>query len=182
MIRCILGERNSGKSVYAENLVKDHGGNALYVATLPKIDIYKEKIRIHKERRPSDWDWIELFEMPSENIFVYPYHKYENILLDNLSFYVLYQISANPEELLAAFDEWFVPLLDQLEASGYSTLYIIDTPVRPGCFRNEWESEIFQQFFFQILRKADSIERFHKGCPADSLSREEAVNYLFHSI
>ena len=80
----VIGGISSGKSSYAERIVKDlckvnKNSKIYYLATAPITDdeIY-EKIRIHQDRRPKDWTTIEeqidivsrIMEIEETNIIV----------------------------------------------------------------------------------------------------------------
>ena len=60
VIMCTGGSR-SGKSVLAEEKAKEYGGRSvLYLATaIPLDDDMKERIRVHQERRDSEWGTYE---------------------------------------------------------------------------------------------------------------------------
>ena len=56
----ILGGIKSGKSVFAENLVKEKSGFTVYLATgQPGDDEMKHRIRAHQQRRPDSWETLE---------------------------------------------------------------------------------------------------------------------------
>ncbi|MEA3349844.1 MAG: bifunctional adenosylcobinamide kinase/adenosylcobinamide-phosphate guanylyltransferase [Chloroflexota bacterium] len=56
----ILGGARSGKSTYAENLAKEHGGGVLYIATAEAKDEEMDaRIEQHHANRPADWGLIE---------------------------------------------------------------------------------------------------------------------------
>jgi adenosylcobinamide kinase/adenosylcobinamide-phosphate guanylyltransferase len=56
----ILGGVRSGKSAFAEKLVRGIGGPTLYVATgLPTDHEMEERIRRHRESRPAQWTTLE---------------------------------------------------------------------------------------------------------------------------
>ncbi|MBF4694780.1 bifunctional adenosylcobinamide kinase/adenosylcobinamide-phosphate guanylyltransferase [Fusibacter ferrireducens] len=58
----VTGGARSGKSTFAEQKVKDFGENIVYVATaVPFDDGMKDRIRKHRESRPSTWTTIEAF-------------------------------------------------------------------------------------------------------------------------
>ena len=51
----ITGGARSGKSTYAEKLAKETKGGVLYIATsIPFDDEMKDRVKKHKERRPSN--------------------------------------------------------------------------------------------------------------------------------
>ena len=80
----VIGGISSGKSSYAEQIVKDicklnKNSKIYYLATAPITDdeMY-EKIRIHQDRRPKDWTTVEeeidiisrIIEIEETNIIV----------------------------------------------------------------------------------------------------------------
>lgn len=81
-VTLITGGARSGKSSFAEDLVKEKGEKILYVATAKPIDDeMKDRIKKHQERRPSHWGLIEQYSglsavLPAES------QKYDAILLD----------------------------------------------------------------------------------------------------
>ncbi len=58
-ITLVLGGARSGKSVFAENIAKKFH-NVVYIATAEaKDDEMRERVRMHRARRPHDWKTIE---------------------------------------------------------------------------------------------------------------------------
>ena len=56
----ILGGARSGKSAFAVETAKKHGGEVIYVATAPESDKdMADRIARHRSERPSDWTTIE---------------------------------------------------------------------------------------------------------------------------
>lgn len=56
----VLGGIRSGKSAFAEKLVRDLDKPTLYVATgLPTDPEMERRISLHRERRPKDWTTLE---------------------------------------------------------------------------------------------------------------------------
>ena len=57
----VTGGARSGKSAFAENLVRNSGGKRFYIATAPVLDHEMEdRVRRHKERRENEnWTTIE---------------------------------------------------------------------------------------------------------------------------
>ncbi|MGB9779786.1 bifunctional adenosylcobinamide kinase/adenosylcobinamide-phosphate guanylyltransferase [Caldanaerobacter sp.] len=60
----VTGGARSGKSEFAEKLAYEKGkGDVLYIATsLPVDDEMKERIKRHRERRPSSWETVETYK------------------------------------------------------------------------------------------------------------------------
>lgn len=180
MIQCILGERETGKSVFVEEQVKKIDKNALYIATLPGWDMYQDVIQRHKQRRPSTWDCIEIMDKPPDQIFAYPFWNYRNVILDNLSYYVLFQICTNENVFFHEFYNGFLSLIDQLSASENTMVYMIDTPLKEWEPLAKDEKEIIYQIFFSILHKAKKIEKYHQGNMVCQITEEEGKDYFFH--
>jgi len=58
----VTGGARSGKSEFAENLLK-HENKVLYIATAYRSDDeMKERIRIHRENRNQNWDTLEAYK------------------------------------------------------------------------------------------------------------------------
>ena len=56
----ILGGIRSGKSGFAENLVKNKVTSVIYLATGQQTDVeMSQRIQIHQERRPQSWTTLE---------------------------------------------------------------------------------------------------------------------------
>lgn len=56
----VIGGARSGKSAFAEELVKTLGKKVTYIATAQALDEEMEqRIKIHRERRPPVWDILE---------------------------------------------------------------------------------------------------------------------------
>jgi len=61
-ITLILGGARSGKSSRAEHLVQQSGKQVVYLATAPHIkgdEAWRQRIELHRLRRPNDWQCIE---------------------------------------------------------------------------------------------------------------------------
>lgn len=58
----VTGGARSGKSTYAEGLVRSFGENILYIATAIAFDEeMKERVRLHRLQRPAAWETLEAF-------------------------------------------------------------------------------------------------------------------------
>ena len=59
-VHLILGGVRSGKSAFAEGLANDLGLHTVYLATGQAMDEeMEERIRLHRRRRPVEWDTLE---------------------------------------------------------------------------------------------------------------------------
>lgn len=90
MIKLVTGGQRSGKSTFAENFLRDKKGVA-YIAT-STIDgkEMEERVKIHRESRPSSWRTIERYRDFSEEIKDEDFYLFEcvgtmtsNILFDH---------------------------------------------------------------------------------------------------
>jgi adenosylcobinamide kinase/adenosylcobinamide-phosphate guanylyltransferase len=81
-VTLVTGGARSGKSSFAEELIKEKGDRILYVATAKAIDDeMKDRIKRHQSRRPDHWDTLEQYRglgavLPDLS------KKYDGILLD----------------------------------------------------------------------------------------------------
>lgn len=176
MFTCLLGERNSGKSVFAEEKIKNEDEQALYIATLPELEMYREMIGRHQKRRPSSWKCIELFKMSMDEILAYPYQNYRNIILDNLSYYLLFQLYYNKDGFWQKCDERVFSLIDRLASDSGTMVYVIDTPI--GQELSGEEGRAVCRIFTDILDKSVSIQRFFYKDKVIGMTAEEGKAYL----
>lgn len=181
MWKCLLGERKSGKSVYIENYVKGINSETLYIATLPDLEMYRPAIIQHKKRRPPSWKCIELFNMDRKEILSFPYSNYRNIILDNLSYYILYQIYFHWEAFRAGCNEDVLSLIEKIATDVSATVYFIDTPINMDVLDSR-EQRFVLHFFNTIFEKADWIKKFVNKKNVCTLAVNEAKKYFFHTI
>jgi adenosylcobinamide kinase/adenosylcobinamide-phosphate guanylyltransferase len=58
----VTGGARSGKSSFAEDMIRSLGDNILYIATATGFDDeMKERISRHRQQRPSSWETLEAF-------------------------------------------------------------------------------------------------------------------------
>lgn len=178
MWRCVLGERKTGKSIYVENQIKKTNTETLYIGTLPQLKIYEKTISDHQKRRPPSWECVELFRMTAEEILTYPYQIYQHIILDNLSYYMLFQLYSNKDEFVQKCDERFILLIDSLAKEKNTMVHFIDTPVHPDIFEDK--TGIICKLFSLILEKAVTIERFYNMDKTRTLNINKAKSYFLN--
>lgn len=78
----VTGGARSGKSSYAENIIRELKGEVVYVATsIPFDDEMRDRVKKHRERRPESWNTHEGYKN-LEAIFEEGKPKYSGILLD----------------------------------------------------------------------------------------------------
>lgn len=86
-ITFITGGVRSGKSDFAEKLATSQNGSVLYVAFGVAVDDeMKNRIQLHKDRRPDHWDVLEKPNELAEHTSLY--EKYDTILVDCLGTWV----------------------------------------------------------------------------------------------
>lgn len=181
MIRCLLGERKSGKSVFIEKRVIKTDNKALYIATLPALKMYEEVISRHQERRPASWECIELFKMSADEMLAYPYHTFQNVILDNLTYYVLFQLYYRKDDFVRECDGRFFSLIDAIAADSYITCHLIDTPIEQSVLSKEDETGIIRSLFSHILDQAAVVERFYSEDMIFRMKMEEGKDYFFRT-
>ncbi len=65
----VTGGARSGKSEFAEKLARERGVPVLYVATAKANDEeMEERVKLHRERRPVDWETMEAPEGLNERL------------------------------------------------------------------------------------------------------------------
>tara|TARA_B100000780_G_scaffold37924_1_gene23639 strand:+ start:2570 stop:3103 length:534 start_codon:yes stop_codon:yes gene_type:complete len=78
-LRLVLGGANSGKSLFAESLVRQSGRPQRYIATAqPRDDEMRAKISAHKAQRGTDW---VTFEAPLDLVSALTLAKSNEIVL-----------------------------------------------------------------------------------------------------
>ena len=112
-------------------------------------------------------------------IFTYPFLNYRNVILDNLSYYVLYHICMNRNVFFHEFYNGFLSLIDHIAVSKSTTVYLIDTPLSQWGFLEKDEKELIYQIFFSILHKAEKIQRYYKGDIVCQITEEKGIDYFF---
>jgi len=84
----VIGGCRSGKSDHAQCLAEAFGGRLLYVATcVPRDDEMHERVRRHREKRPTPWETCEApLDMPEA--IVKNKHQFDVLLVDCLTLWV----------------------------------------------------------------------------------------------
>lgn len=78
----VTGGARSGKSSYAESIIKKLEGEILYIATsIPFDDEMRERVKKHRERRPIEWHTYEGYKN-LKTVFKQGEADYKGILLD----------------------------------------------------------------------------------------------------
>lgn len=83
----VTGGARSGKSSFAESMLKD-SKKVLYIATsIPFDDEMKERVKMHKSSRPSIWDTLECYKDFDKHLLG-EVEKYDGIILDCITIMV----------------------------------------------------------------------------------------------
>jgi adenosyl cobinamide kinase/adenosyl cobinamide phosphate guanylyltransferase len=86
----VVGEAKSGKSELAEEFFARLPGKKFYIGTLPRTPRWMEAIRKHAERRPEDWQLIEItdeLDVATESIRYNSKNEVVAVLLDGWGVY-----------------------------------------------------------------------------------------------
>lgn len=131
----VTGGAKSGKSAFAESLCLDKNNRTGYIATsIPFDDEMKEKVRLHKERRPSNWTTYEIYEdvfKIIENIS----KKCDTVMLDCITLMVnnlMFKYNMNPQDLsnkeLEEMDEYifnqFKKLIEEIRKTNLYFVFV----------------------------------------------------------
>tara|TARA_Y100001968_G_C18990034_1_gene540966 strand:+ start:32 stop:583 length:552 start_codon:yes stop_codon:yes gene_type:complete len=83
----VSGPSRGGKSLWAENLIKENK-QVIYIATNQgeESDLWAKRVNIHKQRRPKSWQVIEAPNNIIESINNSPIHS--TIVIDSLGGYI----------------------------------------------------------------------------------------------
>ena len=117
----VTGGAKSGKSAFAESLCIERNDKTGYIATsIPFDDEMKEKVRLHKERRPSNWKTYEIYEdvfKIIENVS----KECDTVMLDCITLMVnnlMFKYDMNPQDLsneeLEMMDEYIFNQFEKL--------------------------------------------------------------------
>jgi adenosyl cobinamide kinase/adenosyl cobinamide phosphate guanylyltransferase len=130
MIVYFCGQKNSGKSLCAEEYLKRRVSNVLYIGTLPLFHYYLETIENHRARRPADWD---LYECCGDieydvNTICSALTERCGLLIDGLSYYVIRNLEYDAIDTKAV--RQIAHLLKYIEAKNVLCVFV-DTPLHP---------------------------------------------------
>ncbi|HYH01827.1 MAG TPA: bifunctional adenosylcobinamide kinase/adenosylcobinamide-phosphate guanylyltransferase [Bacillota bacterium] len=108
----VTGGARSGKSTFAEQLIRDAGEPVLYIATAVGFDVeMRERIAKHRQQRPPTWDTWEGYRN-LKAVFNDTGPNYRSILLDCVTLCVSNWLLQETE---IAVGEWDTVVLDQIE-------------------------------------------------------------------
>ncbi len=180
MWKCILGKRKIGKSIYVEKIIKKREGTVLYITTLPELKKYENTIQTHKMRRPDSWAVIDLFKMSIEDILSFPYHNYANIMLDNFSYYLLYNLYFNEWGYISLIETDICRIIDNISIDAKMMVYFVDTPIDLKMLDKYGQQVVFC-LYNHIFKCSSTIEWFEREEVQIPLSLNETkkIFYIF---
>ena len=83
MLRFITGGARSGKSSFAEKLVRESPGTTVYIATaVPFDDGMRDRIAKHRQSRPAEWKTVERWKDFEELDGDAAFNEADNVLFD----------------------------------------------------------------------------------------------------
>jgi adenosylcobinamide kinase/adenosylcobinamide-phosphate guanylyltransferase len=107
----VTGGARSGKSTFAEGLAMEQGHKILYIATaLPVDGEMEDRIRRHRERRPSFWQTLEAYRNIKQKLEKSG-ERYHGILLDCATVMITNLLM----DAGTGFDEWDNKRVDAVE-------------------------------------------------------------------
>ncbi|NBI06488.1 bifunctional adenosylcobinamide kinase/adenosylcobinamide-phosphate guanylyltransferase [Senegalia massiliensis] len=118
----VTGGARSGKSSFAEKIVKKNGKNVVYIATsIPFDEGMKSRIKKHRKQRPESWHTIEMYKnfniILDDDKFKYA----DTIILDCITI----MISNLILEKNIDFDDISEEEIDTLENQIFNEIYIL---------------------------------------------------------
>jgi adenosyl cobinamide kinase/adenosyl cobinamide phosphate guanylyltransferase len=91
MKRLLVGARNSGKSMRAEQILLETATSRIgYVATLPRVSSSQQRIERHQARRGSQWATLEMSDSADASLRMIEdaSSQFRHLLLDGVSILV----------------------------------------------------------------------------------------------
>ena len=142
-LQLVLGPARSGKSRWAEHLAATSGLEVVYVATGPSRpgdDAWQQRLQRHRERRPADWQTLEL-PNPSDLLAgLIALSGRQLALVDSLGSWVAGALDLEAtawhrlcDQLIAGLDQLACPLVLVSEQTGWG---VVPPTAIGGLFRD----------------------------------------------
>lgn len=167
----VTGGSRSGKSTFAENMIKEQEKKVLYIATsIPYDEEMKDRVRKHKERRPAHWETFEGYK-DFHNRFRSLNH-YDFMLLDCITIMVsnlMFDYSGESLENMTKDDinrmeNWIIEQVDEFIESASShceSLIMVTNEVGYGIVPENKLSRVFRDIAGRvnqyIAKKAQEV-------------------------
>ena len=116
-ISLVIGGIRSGKSNHAEILAETSGNQVIYLATGKNTDEEMQKrIKVHKQRRPSNWITFEETLMISDTIseFAATSDIPITLLIESLDFWITNRLLDHPNSTYEEHETWLTSHITQL--------------------------------------------------------------------
>lgn len=177
-ITYITGGARSGKSTYAEQLVKGLSGKTTYIATAVPFDKgMRDRIKRHKDQRPREWKTIERYKDFSKLKTDPDFIEADNILFDCLTVMLMNQLmDRNIDWDLISLDEVneiekeitedVRELLKQLKTK--NTVIVsneIGSGVVPGDYLSRYYTDMLGRINQLVAKEADEAFLTVSGIP-----------------
>ena len=118
----VTGPSRGGKSCWAEHLVAQHSPISYVATSDPRPDDsgWQERLRLHRERRPSEWDLIESGADLSMALDTIPTNH--TVLVDALGAFTAWHLDASPADWMGLEAE----LIHSLQARQRPVVVVIE--------------------------------------------------------
>ena len=118
----VTGPSRGGKSCWAEHLVTQHSPISYVATSDPRPDDsgWQERLRLHRERRPSEWDLIESGADLSMALDTIPANH--TVLVDALGAFTAWHLDASPADWMGLEAE----LIHSLQARQRPVVVVIE--------------------------------------------------------
>lgn len=173
----ITGGARSGKSSYAQNLLKNKKKVTYLATALPFDEGMKERIRHHRESRPATWETIEIYKNFSSLETNSSFKEAENVLLDCITLLISNQMldldlnwDQVDQERVKLIEENILSDIDNLlELSKDKNLILVSNEVGMGVVPDNYLSSYFRDIAGRInqylAKKSDSAFLLASGIP-----------------
>ncbi len=158
-ITFVIGGARSGKSAFAEDLARKYN-NVVYIATAEiKDEEMRNRIEIHRARRPLDWKTIES-PFHVDRVISSLNEKVKLIYLDCVTLYITNMLLSG-ETGSCRGERPFAPAKDDENSPS------LTPPSRGGETKGEGEREILKQKQSQILEEINNLSKACRESKSD---------------
>lgn len=167
----VTGGSRSGKSAFAENMIKEQEKKVLYVATsIPYDEEMKDRVRKHRERRPAHWETFEGYkdfqhEFKSLNHYDFILLDCVTIMVSNLMFdYSGESLESMTKDDINRMESWIIEQVDEFIESASphcESLIMVTNEVGYGIVPENKLSRVFRDIAGRvnqyIAKKAQEV-------------------------
>lgn len=174
----VTGGARSGKSNFAEKIVKENGKNIIYIATAIAFDEgMKSRIKKHRKERPSSWHTIErykdFYSLKENNKF----KEADTIILDCITIMVTNLIleknidfdNTSMDEIDDLENEIFIEIKELLKVLDEKKVILVTNEVGMGLVPSYKLGSVFRDIAGRvnqyIAEKADKVYFIVSGLP-----------------